>query len=39
MELPKIQYGGITDYQTARNIAKKMFKDYSQGDSLEKKAM
>lgn len=39
MEFPRVEYGGITDINTAKGIAKKLFQTYAQGDSLERKAM
>jgi|JI6StandDraft_1071083.scaffolds.fasta_scaffold02939_10 hypothetical protein len=39
MEVPRVEYGGITDINTAKGIARKLFQTYSQGEAMERKAM
>jgi hypothetical protein len=39
MEIPRVEYGGITDINTAKSIARKLFQTYSQGDAMEPKSM
>ncbi len=39
MDVPRVDYGGITDINTAKAIAKKLFQTYSHGDIMDRKAM
>lgn len=39
MDIPRVDYGGITDINTAKAIAKRLFQTYSHGDVMDRKAM
>lgn len=39
MDVTRVDYGGITDINTAKAIAKKLFHTYSHGDIMDKRAM
>jgi len=39
MEVPRVEYGGITDINTAKGIARRLFATYSQSEAMERKSM
>jgi hypothetical protein len=39
MDLPRLNYGGITDIHTAKSVARRLFQTYTHGDTLDRKGM
>jgi hypothetical protein len=39
MDLPRLDYGGITDIHTAKSVARRLFQTYTHGDTLDRKGM